>query len=217
VSQAIPDSISILKAVFERFDHLTILGRGPSAIDHEGRSLPTNSVLVTGPTYARRDVFAGEPVGVLIGTPPDLVDAIAKRFHNTPPPGRPVIMYTFLSVVAPFDFSKFDLQPIPIGPTLLNAGFDGFDALPYPTSGVFLMLLAAALGKKADVSGIDLYRHHSGRTYVQDAPNAPPFAWPVHHSLECDLRYIRRLMELAPGMFNISSWLQREVQREVSS
>ena len=41
-------------------------------------------VLVTGLTYATRDIFAGEPVGVLIGTPPDLVDAIARRFGDTP-------------------------------------------------------------------------------------------------------------------------------------
>ena len=176
------DSVATLGAAFAAFDRVTILGRGPSAIDDRGRSLPSYPVLVTGPTYAQRDVFAGEPAGVLIGTPPDLVQAIAERFHGTPPQKRPVLMYTFLSVVAPFDFSQFGIEPLPIGPTLHAAGLDGHDKRPYPTSGVFLMLLAAALGKGADVAGIDLYRHPSGQTYVGSHCDAARFVWPTSSS-----------------------------------
>ena len=59
-------------------------------------NIPNGIVLVTGPTYAKRDVFAGDPIGVLIGTPAGLLEQIAGRFHATPAAQRPILMYTFL-------------------------------------------------------------------------------------------------------------------------
>jgi hypothetical protein len=205
-------SVTGLKDAFAAVERFTILGRGPSAVDERGRSLPSRGVLVTGPTYATRDVFAGEPVGVLIGTPPDQVEAIARRFHDTPIPRRPVLMYTFLSAVPSCDFEQFDLNPIPIGPLLRNGGFEHFDASVYPTSGVFQTMLAASLGKGADVAGIDLYRHTSGRTYVDDTQETPSFVWPKYHSLNCDLRHLRQVAGRLQGKLNLSPELSRALE-----
>lgn len=205
-------SIAALKDAFAGIQRFTILGRGPSAVDERGRSLPTRSVLVTGPTYAKRDVFAGEPAGVLIGTPPDLVDSIAARFFNTPILHRPVLMYTFLATVPACNFEQFGLNPLPIGPLLGSAGFNEFDASVYPTSGVFLTMLASALGSGADVAGIDLYRHPSGRTYVDDAQKAQEFAWPEHHSLDCDLHHLREVARRLSGKLNLSPELRDALQ-----
>jgi hypothetical protein len=200
-----------LGGAFAAIDRVTILARGPSATDERGLALPTNAVLVTGPTYAKRDVFAGDPIGVLIGTPPDLVEQIAQRFHATPTSRRPVLMYTFLPHLPEFDFAALDLHPIPIAPALRQAHLYEFDGEPYPTSGVFLMLLAAALGKRADVAGIDLYQHPSGRTYSIDR-HKERFEWPKHHSLECDLRYLRRAVEHRPRNFNLSPALKSALE-----
>jgi hypothetical protein len=172
-------------------------------MDQRARSLDRQFVLVTGPTYATRDVFAGDPCGVLISTPPTCVREIATRYHALPEHLRPVLMYTYLTCVAPMDFNEFGLEPIPIGPTLQEAGLGSFDREPYPTSGVFLMLLAAALNKGADVAGIDLYRHASGRTYVTDSA-ATQFEWPARHSLECDRACIRAAIDKNTGGFNLS-------------
>lgn len=203
-------TIPSLRDAFASYERVTILGRGPSAIDARGRSLSRDTVLITGPTYAQRDVFAGEPVGVLVGTPPDQVDAIARRYHATPSDRRPVLMYAFLPVVPPFDFAAFGLDPISILPALTAAGLYEAGSWPYPTSGVFLLLLAAAIGKHADVAGIDLYRHVSGKVYAIDS-DSQTHAWPQFHSLDCELSHLRRATRHAPGMFNLSPELQAAI------
>ena len=120
-------------------------------------------------------------------------------------------------VVSPFDFSQFGVEPVPIGPTLNGAGLGGYDKRPYPTSGVFLMLLAAALGKGADVAGIDLYRHPSGQTYVGSQCDTARFAWPPHHSLQCDLHHIRQALASSVRRFNLSPDLQNATDQTSSS
>ena len=209
-------STSRLRNVFDSVSRFTILGRGPSAMDERARSLSQKFVLITGPTYATRDVFSGEPCGVLVSTPPTCVAEIAARYYALPESARPVLMYTYLPCVAPINFSEFGIDPIPIGPLLQEAGLGSFDHEPYPTSGVFLMLLAAALKKGADVAGIDLYRHASGRTYVTDVTSGQ-FLWPAHHRLECDLACIRETIHKNPSGFDLSPELLQAINESEGS
>lgn len=205
--------IAKLRAAFTGVSRVTIIGRGPSANDPQGESLPRDHVLITGPTYVNRDVFDGEPMGVLIGTPPKFIRNIAKRFYDTPIARRPILLYTFLPSVTEFDFSEFDISPYPILPALIASGLYDPTIYPYPTSGVFLVLLATALGLLADITGIDLYQHPSGKTYINERANEARFDWPSHHSLECDVEHLRRANNHAPGRLCFS----RELQQFLSS
>ena len=149
---AASDPAEVLAAWFARADEVTVLGRGPSAAG--AADVPREHVIVTGVTYATGDVFAGDPLAVLIGDGPEpaLLDAIAARFNATPPERRPLLMYAYL----PGDlrdapaFARHGLpRPAPILPLLIRAGlYRHAPGEPYPTTGVFAVLVAAALGKR---------------------------------------------------------------------
>ncbi len=194
------DVCDVLRDWFTDADQLLVLGRGPSAIEKWAGSQPHERVIVTAPTYSARDVFKGEPTAVLISSPPDdpLVAGVASRFNQTPPELRPLLMYAYLPSIPPFDFSRFDLpRPVPILPLLIRRGLYRHEPNgPFPTTGVFSLLLAVALGKPVAVAGIDLYRHSSGRTYA-DGSEPASADWPPYHSLECDLRYLRLASQMA--------------------
>ena len=194
------DSCDVLRDWFAGADQLLVLGRGPSAMEEWARALPREHVIVTAPTYVTRDVFDGEPMAVLISSPPDdaLAAGVAARFNQTPADQRPLLMYAYLPSVAPFDFARFDLpRPVPILPLLIRQTLYRHEPnAPFPTTGVFALLLAVALGKPVATAGIDLYRHPSGRAYADDS-EPPCQAWPSYHSLDCDLRQIQRAQEIA--------------------
>jgi hypothetical protein len=187
------DSCDVLRDWFGCVNDLLVLGRGPGAADERGRGLietylasPQRGVVVTDPTYATRDVFADEPLAVLIGDQSKALSGVADRFLATPPERRPLLMHMFLPGVPMQDFVSLGLpRPVPILPLLIRAGL--YTHRPneaYPTTGVFLALLAVALGKRIDVAGIDLYRHPSGKMYVSEPDTEK---WPPRHSEACDL------------------------------
>jgi len=206
---ATADPVDLLTGWFARADELTILGRGPSAAEPWAKDLPRQSVLVVDPTYALRDTFDGEPLAVLFGDGATELEKAAQRFHQTPPDRRPLLMHMYLHRHEPAPFAAHNLpRPAPILPILIRAGLYTHNPHgPYPTSGVFLVLLAAALGKPAYVAGIDLYRHPSGREYVH-SPAAGPAQWPAWHSEACDIDHLRKAHVYSQGKIRFAPHLQ---------
>jgi hypothetical protein len=203
------DSCDVLTDWFARAEELTILGRGPSAAEPWAKGLPRQSVLVVDPTYALRDTFDGDPIAVLFGDGATELAKAAQRFHQTPPQRQPLLMHMYLHRHEPAAFAAHNLpRPVPILPLLIRTGLYTHNSHgPYPTSGVFLVLLAAALGKPAHVAGIDLYRHPSGREYV-DSPTTGPAQWPAWHSEACDIDHLRKAQEYSRGKIHFSPHLQ---------
>lgn len=203
------DPCDVLRDWFAKTDQLTVLGRGPSALEPWAGQLPRSNVMVVDPTYARRDSFDGDPVAVLFGDGATELEAAAKRFHQTPPNRRPLLMHMYLHRQGEASFAAYDLpRPVPILPLLIRTGLYTHNPRgKYPTSGVFLVLLAAALGKQVDVAGIDLYRHPSGREYV-DSTAAGPIQWPSQHSERCDIEHLRKAMQYGKGRMRLSPFLQ---------
>ncbi len=191
-----PDAGDALAAWFAGTDHLLVLGRGPSARDAREAGFPDDAVLVTDTTYATRDAFEGDPLGVLFGDVPNYIADVAKRFRGTPPERRPLLMHTYLPARDMVDFVSHGLpRPAPILPWLIRQGFYTHEpGRPYPTTGVFLVLLATSLGKRTAAFGIDLYQHPGGKVYAHDIEPPPAFALPPRHSRECDLHYLRRAL-----------------------
>lgn len=187
------DPCQVLIDWFAQYDRLLVLGRGPSTADKWSADQAHDGVVVTDPTYATRDVFEGDPVGVMIGDKPVSLDRFAERFNATPPEQRPLLMHMFLPGNPMIDFVGAGLpRPVPILPLLIRAGlYRHRPGQPYPTTGVFLLLLAVALQKEAAVAGIDLYRHPSGSPYLGQAPGSEDFRWPDWHSQACDTSHIR--------------------------
>jgi hypothetical protein len=196
VSQS-TDACEVLEQWFARTDQVTVLGRGPSALDDFSRGLPDDAVMVTGPTYARRDVFAGEPIAVLFGDRcEEILPAVAERFNGTAKEQRPLLLHGYLPADPPIDFVSHGLpRPVPILPLLFRA--DVYHHRPgeaHPTTGVFALRVAVALGKAVAVAGIDLYQHASGKAYVDDQPFE---GLPARHSAARDKAAIARAMKLA--------------------
>ena len=194
------DECDHIKALTDRFASvrsLLILGRGPSA--HDPGICPANhdAVLVTDPTYATADVYDGDPFAVLIGDRSEMLPEVAKRYNAAEPRKRPLLMYAYLPCAMenyPVDFAALGLPPpLAVLPLLEHTDLYRYDAAqPYPTSGVFLVMLAAALAKPAFVTGIDLYRHPSGRMYVDRQLEIGHFVWPSQHSEAIDVKHLRR-------------------------
>ena len=198
---ASPDSPQLLMDYFASCDRLVVLGRGPSAVDARTRSLlgdvPARNVIVTDPTYATRDVFEGEPGAVLVGDRSRHLAEVAQRFNATSPEKRPLLMHLYLPGVPMIDFVSQGLpRPVPILPLLIRQGlYTHQPRQAYPTTGVFAVLLAVALGKSTEVSGIDLYRHPSGNIYVKG--DQPGTKWPAWHSEACDRAALQRARSAA--------------------
>ncbi|WP_432799632.1 hypothetical protein [Poriferisphaera sp. WC338] len=201
LKHASSDSVTCIRDWFDREQRLAVIGRGPSAADGWIDQQPPGSALVIDPTYSRPDVFTGEPRGVLIGDRSCDLKGIARRFNATAPEKRPLLMHAFLPGAPALPFANFDLpRPIPILPLLIRTGlYLHKPNEPYPTTGVFALLIAAALKKPTTVVGIDLYKHPSGMHYVKPADNyclakSIDGPWPVNHSESCDVHYIRLAM-----------------------
>lgn len=183
-------SVEVLRKWFTGDRRLVVLGRGPSAKDAWTRDHISETVIVTDPTYVTRDVYAGEPRGVLIGDASPMLAEVAERFHATPKEKRPLLMHAYLPRAPMLPFGKYQLpRPVPILPLLVHEGlYEHQPFSPYPTTGVFALLLATALHKEVVVAGIDLYQHPSGRTYT----NGQSFGGlPAHHSKACDLAHVQ--------------------------
>ena len=186
--------------ITERFasvDSVLVLGRGPSARDPGIKPADHDAVLVTDPTYATGDVFEGDPFAVLIGDRPESMAQVSRRYHATQPDHRPLLLYAYLPVAMqtyPVDFAALGLPPaLSVLPLLEQTDLYHYDTgRPYPTTGAFLVMVAAALSRRTFVAGIDLYRHPSGRMYVDRQLEIGHFAWPSHHSEAIDVEHLRR-------------------------
>lgn len=193
------DPCDMLREWFSGIDRLTVLGRGPSAVDGWVTDRLGDAVIVTDPTYATRDVFGGEPLGVLIGDRPGNLETVSERFNDTDPKQRPLLMHMFLPGCPLIDFVSLGLpRPIPILPLLIRSGlYVHRPGQPYPTTGVFAFMMAVALKKSTTVAGIDLYKHPSGSDYTGGTPTRGQFVWPSGHSEDCDKTHLRAAMNLA--------------------
>lgn len=200
-ASASSDPVEALAARFQHVTRILVLGRGPSARGAKVREGGADAVFVTGPTYATRDVFDGEPEAVLLGDRPSeaVLDGIAERYAVTPQVRRPLLMHVYLPSLPSPQWAKLGLpRPVTILPTLLRAGLYAHRPhQPYPTTGVFLLLLAVALGKEVEAAGIDLYASEQGHT------------WPDRHSRECELRHLRLARSRAGERLTLSSALQQ--------
>jgi hypothetical protein len=184
----------LLTSYFEKVDRLLVLGRGPSAVDVRIRPQDYDGVLVADPTYAFRDVYMGDPFAVLIGNLSTALPQTAERFLKTSPEERPLLLYTYLPCAPPLDFAAYNLpEPVPILPLLRKSGLYEYEPdVPYPTSGIFLTLLAAAFDKCCFVAGIDFYRHYSGMRYVGSGVGKGPCFWPDIHSEATEILHLQR-------------------------
>jgi hypothetical protein len=191
-----PAGSETLISYFAGLNRILIMGRGPSALDPSLRPQDYDGVMVADPTYALRDVFAGNPVAVLIGDSSNVLDRMADRYLAEHSPDSPLIMSAYIPCAPPVDFKAYRLpSPVPIRPLLQETGLYEYQpGKPFPTSGVLMTLLAAALGKECHVVGIDLYRHPSGQTYVGKGGVEPaqPGLWPAKHSEETELYHLRK-------------------------
>jgi hypothetical protein len=192
-------------------DHLTVLGRGPSAADSWMQGRKSDAVIVTDPTYALRDVFDGDPVGVLIGDRPENLKQVAKRFNATPPEQRPLLMHPFLPGNPMIDFVCEGLpRPVPILPLLIRAGlYTHQPGKPYPTTGTFALMLAIALEKQTTIAGIDLYKHPSGNMYNNEPAGV---TWPSWHSEACDVAHIRLALNKATRPVYLHPFLEELIR-----
>lgn len=207
------DPCDILKNWFRDYASLTVLGRGPSATDSWGKSLPLDGVLLTDPSYVNKDVFDGEPAAVLFGDHPSNLDAFATRFHATEPNRRPLLMHMYLPVPGGKStrFGDYDLpRPVPLLPLLIRQGlYRHTPNAPYPTTGVFLVLLGVALGKDVHVGGIDLYETPEGepRRLPGDGDD-----WPVRHSRKCDLQHLQQALKASFRPLHLAPHLVEKMQ-----
>ena len=199
-----PDPCEVLIHWFSNTKKLTVLGRGPSAIDAWAKQLPNEAVIVTGPTYALHDVYDSQPRGVLIGDHPALeqLKKLACRFNQTPKNEQPLLMYAYLPTSPKIDFASLGLpRPVPILPLLIRQNlYHHQPDKPYPTTGVFALMIAAALEKEVYVAGIDLYRHASGQMYANGQATSP---WPSRHSESCDRYCIQKVLDQAAGKIHL--------------
>lgn len=209
LGQGSADPCDVLRDWFSQADRLIVLGRGPSAAEARAEAAASPWVLVTDPTYVTGDVFDGEPAGVLIGDRSQRLADVARRFLATEPSRRPLLMHTYLPGVPMLDFASHGLpRPVPILPQLIRAGLYAHQPRqPYPTTGVFLTLLAVSLGKPVRLAGIDLYRHPSGKTYATGDLSSPEL--PSVHSLACDLHHLRAAQRHARGGLSMPETLVR--------
>jgi hypothetical protein len=198
---------------FAGTDQLTVLGRGPSAADSWIQGQPRDAVIVADPTYALRDVFDGEPLGVLIGDRPGNLKQVAERFNATPPDRRPLLMHMFLPGNPMIDFVSENLpRPVSIMPLLIHAGlYTHRPRQAYPTSGTFAMMLAVALEKQTTVAGIDLYKHPSGNMYHGEPTSIQDGNWPAWHSEACDVAHIRLALSQATKPVALHPFLESQV------
>ncbi len=203
-----PDPCDALRDWFARTDRVVVLGRGPSATEPWARALPQDVVLTTGTTYARRDVFTGDPLGVVIGDRPNELSQLAARFTQTPPERRPLLMHTYIPEYDQADFVGHGLpRPVPILPLLIREDLYTHRAdEPYPTTGVFMVMLGVALGKRVDVAGIDNYDHPSGNVYSN--VSATQFVLPGRHSRACDLEHLRKAQARAKAPVTLTPHVQ---------
>ncbi len=196
------DPVAAMDGWFREARRIVVLGRGPSAGEARVTGDPGEAVFVTGPTYATCDVFDGEPAGVLLGDRPDAATlrAIAARYQATPASSRPLLMHVYLPSLPPLDWQALGLpRPATVVPTLLRARlYTHRPRQPYPTTGVFLLLFAVALGKDVEAAGIDLY-------------GGPSHAWPDRHSLACELHHLRLARDRAGDRLRLTPWLHERL------
>lgn len=202
------DPCDVLLRWFSAFDELLVLGRGPSAAPF--KSSDAKNVLVTDATYATRDVFEGDPLAVLVGDGPTHLPLAAERFRNTDPAHRPLLLHAYLPGMPFVDFGALNLpRPVPILPSLMRANlYTHGPRQPYPTSGTFLVLLAAALQKSLTIYGIDLFDHASARVYASDKIESQ-FVWPTRHSRECEVAHLQGAFRAIRGNVTMPESLRR--------
>jgi hypothetical protein len=207
------DSCDVLSNWFAAADELVVLGRGPSAAEDRAKGLSKKWVLVTDPTYVTRDVFDGEPAAVLIGDRSQLIPQVAERFLGTPKEKRPLLMHMYLPGVPMLDFGSYGLpRPVPILPQIIRAGlYVHQPKKPYPTTGVFLALLAISLGKKVHLAGIDLYQHPSGKAYVGGIEPVA-FELPKMHSFDRDAQVLKDAIARSNGNVHMPENLRELVR-----
>jgi hypothetical protein len=208
------DSAEVLRDYFAPVDRLVVLGRGPSAIEPLSQrwkeEAAPNSVLVTDPTYATGDVFGIDPAGVMVGDQSSVLSDAGIRWQKTPVDRRPLLLHAYLPapVGEPGYMTLFEPaglpRPLPVLPLLIRKGLYRHEpGAPYPTTGVFLFLLAIALEKEVCLAGIDLYQHPSGKSYVTDQTTSAT-AFPVRHSVECEITHLRRGLAMARRPVNLT-------------
>jgi len=204
------DPCDVLSDWFSGADRLTVLGRGPSALDSWTTGRIGDAVIVTDPTYVTRDVFTGNPLGLLIGDKSTKLEAVSERFNNTDPRHRPLLMHMFLPGCPMIDFVSLGLpRPVPILPLLIRHSlYTHQPGRPYPTTGVFALMLAVALGKQTTAAGIDLYKHPSGLVYSEDTTTMDQYAWPKWHSESCDMVYLHAALKRSELPVNVHPHLR---------
>jgi hypothetical protein len=179
---------------------LVVLGRGPSLHNLPPDATRDAALAVTGSAFAAGESWWKTPDLVLINSPTDepLLEGIARRYATEPAATAPLLAYAFLPSQPPVAFPSLRLpRPCPILPSLIRSGlYRHIPHAPFPTTGVFLLLLAAACSPANEIhlAGLDLYSHPSGQTYASTPDPSSPLppgadnasAWPECHASSVD-------------------------------
>lgn len=222
---SLTDSCDVLTHWFTRYDKLLVIGRGETArqdLPHDtpsGHSSRTG-VVVADPTYATGDVYQPSPAAVMMGDRPsqDTLRLLASRFNDTPRENRPLLMCPFLPRASWPHWETLGLpRPVPVLPLLFRQNiYTHQPHQPYPTTGLFMLMLAVALDKPVQAIGFDLYQpedesalpatapSYQGRRY---APIAPP------HSLPVEMNLLQHLQQLAQHRLTLRGRATRLLQQ----
>ncbi len=179
-------------------ERLVILGRGPSVRDLPSAAQSGSRLLVTGSAYASGEQWWKSPDVVLVNSPVDdtLLAGISARYSQAGSEHRPLLAYAYLPSQPPVAFPNYGLpRPVPILPALIRANLYVHDPRgPFPTTGVFLALLGAAVSnaREVHIAGIDGYAHPSGVTYAHGVGPADA-TWQPEHSPEVDQSALARV------------------------
>ena len=214
------DAAQVLVDWFSHTDYILVLGGGGASAAEEAsrrwiNEAPPRSVIVTAPTYAARDAFDGNPLAVLIDDRPNCLEQVARRFHAETPSQRPLLMHAYTPASPMLGFGDWDLpRPVPILPLLIRSGlYDHVPRRPCPTTGVFLFLLAASLGKCVDVAGIEVHQDSLATTEAGPSAADQGSGLPTCHSEKCDLDHLQKAIARCVHPPGLTSHLQAALAR----
>lgn len=147
------DPAALVQAWFQDVERLLVVGRGPGIAPSADVAL-----LMTDERYVHPDSAMEQPRAVLLDHTPVDLQRTAKRFLDTMPSRRPLLLHAYLPGTPPVDFVSAGLpRPVPLLPLLIRTGvYRHRPGAPATKAKAFLVMLAVALGKPAHVSGIEI-------------------------------------------------------------
>lgn len=160
------DPCDVIAQWFSKADQLVIWcpqdTTGPSPRgDHKA-----TSVVMTDADYVSPAAAGTAPLAVMLSPTPTHLISLAKRFDQTEPVKRPLLMHAYLPGVPSLPFAAFGIpRPVPILPWLIRQGqYCHRPGGPRPSTQDFLQMLVASFRKPRPITQRcdHAKRQHSG-------------------------------------------------------